>query len=323
MKKIVQLVVFLSMLSFNLLSQNESNVRLKINHLLNGEKMELSKIIQLPNSYYIKVDLLRYYVSEIKIIHDGGLLEEVKDTWLLVNPATNYEYDLGNHNITNIEGIQFGLGVDNEHNHLDPTVYPANHPLALQDPSMHWGWSSGYRFITFEGFGGTTPTKTINEFQLHTLDDMNYKTVKINLKGSSDAKGKIISLDAEYTKLLNAINVSAGLIVHSATGEAATQMKNLSTVVFTPSVISASSELDLKSIEISPNPANNYVQITSPISNGNQEVIISDITGKKLLMVEKNAPTINIPLQLSDGNFFISIYENNKLIASKKLIIKK
>ena len=79
MKKIVLSAVLLSMLSFNLLSQNESNVRLKINHLLNGEKMELSKIIQLPNSYYIKVDLLRYYVSEIKIIHDGGLIEEVNE----------------------------------------------------------------------------------------------------------------------------------------------------------------------------------------------------------------------------------------------------
>ncbi|MBK7304311.1 MAG: hypothetical protein IPI90_13940 [Saprospiraceae bacterium] len=27
-------------------------------------------------------------------------------------------------------------------------------PLAFQDPSMHWGWTSGYRFIALEGMIG-------------------------------------------------------------------------------------------------------------------------------------------------------------------------
>lgn len=323
MKKILLITFIISWLSFNIESQNETNVRLKINHLLNGEKMELFKTIKIPNSYYINVELLRYYVSELKIIHDGGLISEVKDTWLLVNPASNFEYDLGVHNLTNIEGLQFSLGVDAEHNHLDPTVYPANHPLAMQDPSMHWGWASGYRFITFEGLAGTSTTKTNNMFQIHTLDDKNYRTVKYNLGSTSDSKGKIISLDAEYTKLLNGINASSGLIEHSAINEAAAQMKNLSTVVFSPSIISDNKEIESNLIEISPNPVENNIKIITKQYNDIQTVIISDMAGKQLMTVQKKSSILDIPISLSNGHYILSIFEKNNLVASKKLLILK
>ena len=61
---------------------------------------------------------------------------------------------LGSHDITTLESVRFGVG-RSEHNHLDPSAYPGDHPLAPQLPSMHWGWASRY-FHRFgmEGWAG-------------------------------------------------------------------------------------------------------------------------------------------------------------------------
>ncbi len=48
-------------------------------------------------------------------------------------------------------GIRFTLGVDGIDNRAAMEDFPAGHPLAPQDPSMHWSWNSGYVFLRLRG----------------------------------------------------------------------------------------------------------------------------------------------------------------------------
>ena len=54
---------------------------------------------------------------------------------------------MGPWDIEGVRGVKLHLGVDPAHNHADPSTYASDHPLSLQNPTMHWGWSAGYRFM--------------------------------------------------------------------------------------------------------------------------------------------------------------------------------
>ncbi len=321
MKKISTFIICLLFVSISLFAQGKK-VYLNINHLLNGNKLEYMKAVKSPGTYYFNVELLRYYVSEIKITHDGGKIDLAKDVWILANPAKGSKYELGTFDVTNVEAIELGLGVDKAHNHLDPTTYELKHPLAMQTPSMHWGWSSGYRFITFEGYAGATAATANINFQIHTLDDVNYKTVKINTTATTDGADLIINLDAEYSNLLKNINATTGSISHGSTGDAATQMKNLATTVFSAAKVTGVQDVNLVNITVYPNPTQRQVAINAPMQNAvNQEVVITNLLGQTILRALKNSETLNLPLALSAGNYMIAILENGKIIGREKLQI--
>jgi hypothetical protein len=321
MKKSLLFLAFVLFISASLFAQGKK-VHLHLNHLLGSTKMEYMKAVKSPSTYFFKVELLRYYISEIKITHDGGKVDDVKDTWILVNPEKGNEYELGTFDVKNIEGIQFSLGVDKAHNHLDPTTYPATHPLAMQNPTMHWGWTSGYRFITFEGYAGATEATATTNFQLHTLDDTNYKTVKITTGATNENGDLLITLNADYTQMLKGINANTGVISHGATGAAATQMKNLAASVFTAKSSVGVEDLMTLDVAVYPNPATSQIMIKASISGvDNQEVTITNIAGQVVLKAQKSGETLQLALSLSAGNYMISIAENGKTIGREKLVI--
>jgi hypothetical protein len=322
MKKSLLFLVFVLLVSANLSAQGKK-VYLNINHLLNGSKLEYMKAVKSPNTpYYFKVELLRYYLSEIKITHDGGKIDVAKDIWILANPAKGYKYDLGTFDVKNIEAIELGLGVDEAHNHLDPTKYETKHPLAMQSPSMHWGWSSGYRFITFEGYAGANEATANINFQIHTLDDVNYKTVKIPTGATAEGSDLVITLNAEYSNLLKNIDATSGSISHGSTGDAATQMVNLATSVFTAAKTTGTQDVSALPIAVYPNPAKSQVVIHASMQNvESQEVVITNMIGQTVLKAVKNTETLNLPLSLSAGNYMISILENGKTVGREKLQI--
>lgn len=320
MKKNLLLVFTMLLMSVTIFAQGKK-VHLHLNHLLGSTKMEYMKAVKSPSTYFFKVEMLRYYISEIKITHDGGKVTAAKDVWVLVNPEKGNEYELGTFDITKVEGIEFGLGVDKAHNHLDPTTYAATHPLAMQTPTMHWGWTSGYRFITFEGYAGATEATATTNFQLHTLDDANYKTVKITTNAANTNGELFINLNADYAQMLKGITATTGVISHGATGAAATQMKNLAASVFTASTSVGVEDVLTLDVAVYPNPAQGQITIKAAQNADNQEVVITNIAGQVVLTAAKNSETMQLPISLSAGNYMISIVENGKTIGREKLQI--
>ena len=191
----------------------QSSVNIQINHLLDGVQYEneVNTVNDLGNDFMI--DRLQYYISGFSITHDGGQVTEVKDLYVLVsllNDSESTMIDLGELTFTTLESVNFNLGVDQEANHSDPSLYHPTHPLYPQSPSMHWGWTAGYRFIALEGKSGPNVNQNI---ELHCVGDQFYKQLEFDVNMSGE-DSYLVELDAEYTNLLSGIDISSGLIIH-------------------------------------------------------------------------------------------------------------
>ncbi|MBK8471630.1 MAG: hypothetical protein IPL33_05230 [Sphingobacteriales bacterium] len=98
-----------------------------------------------------------YYVSNIVLIQEDGTELPIGDTVFLVSPAER-DYELG----MRLQAITKALNLcsvsTSLRNHADPTLQPVGSPLAVQTPSMHWSWNSGYLLFRLEGMVDSTAT---------------------------------------------------------------------------------------------------------------------------------------------------------------------
>ena len=225
MNRLLSLVV---LLAGTLSLRAGDDVVLHFNHQLDGEALVYNQAVT-GDSYEWWVGRMEYYMGEIEIIHDGGLVTPVPDTYLLINAGEDITFALGNFDVTVIEGLRFHIGIPEPLNHLDPGSYPSDDPLAYQSPAMHWGWAAGYRFVCMEGKAGTSP---FNTWEIHGLGDDNYN--EVSLTGSAIAEGgtQTYYIDANYAEALTNTDVSAGMIEHSETGIAASFLDDFAALVF-------------------------------------------------------------------------------------------
>lgn len=260
MKNIFTLL-FIAFITSNAVAQND--LYLDFNHLWNGNAFVQDAEVLSNNGSAIKVNRLEFYLSGFSIQHDGGQVTEINDQWLLVRPADNESFYLGSFDIDQVEAITFSCGVEEEYNHLDPSTYAVGHPLAPQNPSMHWGWASGYRFIAFEGTSGAAFSQI---WEIHALGDAHYIEQTI-YTGAENISGDLrIALDGNYANLLGALNVSNGMIEHSETGQTINAVfSNMQNSVFTASdgTVNITETNLAPSISIFPNPSDGEIKINS------------------------------------------------------------
>lgn len=261
-----------------------------------------------PGSFY-RPDVLRYYISKITIHHDGTKSTHLPDLYLLVDAKELQRYPLGNLDIGSVDSISFYIGVDKARNHLDPATYPDWHPLALKVPSMHWGWAAGYRFVTYEGFAGTSADKLTAGFQIHTLDNSLYTRVATKASSTSTAFGIDIPLRADYGQLLAGLDVSIGLVMHGSTDEAVTLMQNIGSKVYSPGVTASVSTDNSTASSLRPNPASDVVHLPEGITAARvvdasgREVLRSTgaIDGGLLSVSTLATGTYHVAMRLADG----------------------
>lgn len=206
--------------------------------------------------------MLRYYISGITLHLGNGTNVAFPDTYILVDIRDVQRFPIGNADVTSgIDSITFHIGVDKARNHLDPTTYPDWHPLALKNPSMHWGWAAGYRFVTYEGTAGPSAGLLSAPFQIHTLDNSLYTKCVVNLGRMVSSE---IPLVAYYERMLNNIEISRGLINHGSEDEAITLMQNMGArtglPVYTAAVPTSVQDIQ-ESMALYPNPAQDIVRM--------------------------------------------------------------
>jgi len=82
--------------------------------LLHPPKITYSPTIScVPDlGHQFKLTRLEYYISGISITHDGGMETKVSDTYILAKANQTNSVLLGNLDVTNIESINFSIGVD-------------------------------------------------------------------------------------------------------------------------------------------------------------------------------------------------------------------
>ena len=298
----------------------QKNVKFTINHLSGTMPLSTSNMVVNNLDDELKITRLEYYISEITIVHDGGKETAVEDFYMLANATSNDTLSLGSHDITNVEAINFCVGVDPKVNNNDPAAWPSTHPLSPKSPSMHWGWSSGYRFVALEGKSGSSLNQ---DFQIHALGNKNYFKQSIPTS-ATDLNGELlIALNANYAEAVNDISMSNGLIEHSERREAASCLRNFQTRVFT-STSGEGNTLSLAPIElnnaitISPMPSTGEITIsTNDARFTNGTMILRDALGREILNTKMSSSFI---IEEKGLYFLTTIGEG--VISTQKIIIQ-
>ncbi|MFT5166401.1 MAG: hypothetical protein ACI8P3_001632 [Saprospiraceae bacterium] len=322
MKKTLPIFTFLLFCAMSSFAQND--VTLNIFHKLGTADFAALQESEnnINNSFNIK--RLEYYISEITILHDSGLETEMQGMHILVdaNEATNIA--LGNYDITEVASIRFHIGVEEASNHLDPASYQSTNPLSPQNPSMHWGWTSGYRFVAMEGFAGSSLNAL---YELHGLGDQNYFMTQVDVAASAINGAINIDLYADYNRALENIEVNPGVIVHGFGGAALTVLENFRDYVFSPAVVTSTPDLsEINAFEVYPNPAPDGISNIklSVKTTGNYQLEIRNVLGQTISNQVITALESIVPVRLkNDGIYFISLIQNGKFILTEKLIIAK
>lgn len=322
MKKISILfsLCFLAMVGF---SFGQTNVYLQINHKLGTAPFGFNAATTNNLTEDFDVTRLEYYISEITLIHDGGMETTASGTYVLANAGTQVNEMIGSFSITTLEGVRFGIGVDAAANHLDPSAYAMTHPLAPKSPSMHWGWNSGYRFVALEGNSGSGLNQI---FQIHALGDNYYQQTTVNTAGYMNGTDLVVVLDADYEMALKDISVINGPITHGDFDEAIPLLSNFNTDVFSEGTFTVGTEASLSqnlNFVVAPNPNAGNCTLRVDGETVGTEVYVREVTGR-LIGTYQVPASGQVELNLdTQGLYFVSLQKDGEHLISRKVIVTR
>lgn len=130
-------------------------------------------------NYRVLVDMLRLYLAEIELVGAGNeLLSDIELFNLGVAPQVrSYQVPAGTWT-----ALRMGIGVPSELNFSDPALYAQGHPLSVSN-GTYWTWTTGYRFVIFDGRYDVDPEGTgtvLPVFSIHPGLDTCYTVVQRN-----------------------------------------------------------------------------------------------------------------------------------------------
>lgn len=302
----------------------QSPVELQISHKLNGSDFAYNKAAKNNIGNDFSVTRLEYYISNISITHDGGMVTPINNHYILVDASQNVMEDLGSYNITNVESISFYIGVDTPNNHADPSLQPNGHPLAPKSPSMHWGWTAGYRFVAMEGNCGAGLSQT---FQIHALGDNNYLKTTINVSGTSQGGKIIIPIFADYALAIKDIDVSTGAVfTHGSTDEAAYLLGNFNVAVFYPGFPVSVGQTATKAVlvNVAPNPTTTGAfSINFAGMDEAAQIAIYDVQGRLVSVTNKEAKQQLVSAHVNQpGLYFVNVTTATGITHQEKVVVQ-
>lgn len=308
------------------IGNTQVNLNLNIQHLLGSEAFAFDQHVNSTEGHPFEISRLQYYISQISVFHDNGKQTKIKDTWALITTGNKEEstIELGEYDMTQVDKIIFHVGVEEEVNHDDPALWPEDHPLAPKNPSMHWGWVGGYRFVAMEGLCGAGMNET---FQMHSVGNEIYTLVQVDIDEQATDGLITVDLKADYIRTLDGIDASKGFIQHGALNEAAVMMANFGEHVFTDAnAVVSSKEIDIDvNVEVYPNPViDNFVTVELAenlvsglnyhLFDGAGKIVASRSIEDNIFRVELTGQSQVYFLQILDGK--------QQVIASKAISVQ-
>lgn len=294
----------------------QNNISLDLDFLYEGQPFSLESQYTQDNGNPIVIDRCEFYISQISIEHDNGQITPIAETWVLADPE-QLSYDLGVHSISEVEAIHFSIGVEQPINNDDPTLWPADHPLAPQNPSMHWGWTSGYRFIAIEGQAGDSPLSQV--WEIHALGNNQYYSQTVYTSGVISGNAVNIGLNVNVEEFLEGLNPDGGFIAHGETGPRITRcIENARDHVFTATDGTVDIDhLELSVLKMYPNPTKSAV-IMENIPD--QQVMIYGTNG---IISEATLQNGKVDLSpLAGGLYIVQVLDENGNVLKDRLIIE-
>lgn len=327
MKKIITILTAVC----SLMGANaQTNVNLKLNHYWNGDVFNYGQTYTDHDGNAVIITRVQYYLSGFDLTHDGGQTTSPTNEYILASGNIT-DYSLGTSTLTSLEAIDFDLGVDAATNHLDPSLYSGQNPLAIQSPSMHWGWTAGYRFLVIEGEVDSdddgTPDKS---FQFHVVADDSYLTSvsAINTSGTANGSDLDVNIDVNIADWVYNVNLITAGLNHGAFPVNGTVMNNTNTyTVFSSNIgLSITDPSNLKhniyfdcTVAYAPTI---YYKIPSAKS---LTLTITDISGKVVLM-ENGLPKAGnyfIKKELKTGTYIASFVTETGVTINEKFVVQQ
>lgn len=304
---------------------SQKNLFLKISPMFQNASLEMNTNYTSWDGKTIKFDHFDYYLSDIQIIHDGGQMILI-DSVFLVEPQNHTLY-LGVHNVSQIEEISFLIGVPKPLNTqagsqaIDISLYPENHPLSFQTPSMYWGWQAGYMHMILGGYADDNGDGNLEAyFEMHNLGNLNQKLVTFpNIIQTNTSSNQIdIFMNCQLDRWIHNISLSTVGISHGETGLNANILNNVLTeVVFIQPANASVENLKANSKIYFQNQNEGIIVFWSDITDLNQ-IRVFDLNGRSIKYIESKMKSGSFQLDhLQSGYYLIQFYnENNRLIGS-------
>jgi hypothetical protein len=301
---------------------SQKNIFLDIAPMFQNSNFEMNVNYTAWDGKTIKFDHFDYYLSDIQITHDGGQ-EILLDSVFLVEPQ-NHTLFLGGYNVNQIEQISFVVGVPKPLNTqtgieaIDISLYPENHPLSFQTPSMYWGWQAGYMHMILGGYADDNGDGSLESyFEMHNLGNLNQKFVELPgiIQTNSSSNQIDILLNCQADRWINSIALSTVGIAHGETGLNATILNN----VLTENVFIQPANASISSINSDANfyftNQQNSLEIRWNELTDLEKIHVYDSNGKRITEFFSTNPTSQLAIEnLDKGYYIVQFFNKNSLL---------
>lgn len=205
-------------------------VRILVNPMFGLNPLMLDSIYQGPNGIQIKVSDIKFYTTLLSnqnnTFAEVGYFDFREKGNVMIEQSTDY---------AKFSTLSFILGVDTSLNHNDPSAFPNNSPLNIMNAgSMHWGWNTGYIFISVEGKADTLVDGVDNfdlSFSYHIGTDLYQQAMSFSnlnwVKTAAHQHTLTFNLDMEsfFFNPSQPINIPSEPFTHSGAGLGALTQK--------------------------------------------------------------------------------------------------
>jgi hypothetical protein len=196
----------------------KANLEFLFNFTVDGQDFVANDVYTV-NGTAVSFEIASFYVSGISLEPQDGSGNIAVDKHLLIAPTAGSqavtELDAGNYDM-----LKFDVGVQPESNDQteeDFTSRSADDPLSIQQPSMHWNWSSGYKFIRLDGLsdvdGDGTPETPI---VYHLGSDAFLTNVALQLTDEIKSGDFELEIEVDIAKILTDFDLTVDLDTHTA-----------------------------------------------------------------------------------------------------------
>lgn len=216
---ILSIVALLSSCSHDAENQTQTGqgkIGLEFDNVYGGANLILnSQTNTTSQNENLKISELKYIVSNIVLIkEDGSSYTYPKSkSYFIVNEADqeSQELELTDIPAGNYVGVKFGIGVDETQFNQGASGQGDFLTLA-QNQGMLWSWSSGYKFIKFEGTFTSASVSNDTSFMVHTGKtgtDYNYKEITLSFPDKALVRTTItpeVHIFADASKIIDGTN---------------------------------------------------------------------------------------------------------------------
>ena len=198
-------------------SDTVANVAFSFDFSVDGEDFVANDVYTI-NGVAVSFEIAQFYVSGITFMPEDGDPVSV-DKHMLVTPTSASEA-ITELNKGKYQTITFDIGVQadaNDQSEEDFTSRSSEDPLSMQQPSMHWNWSSGYKFIRLDGLADVDGDGTPETPIAYHLGTNNFLTEVTNmLDNDVEADETEMTIEVDIAKLFTDFDMTVDLDTHTA-----------------------------------------------------------------------------------------------------------